>query len=125
VRYADTRKEAAEKLREMHRQHEQGVNLASERQTVGEYLDRWLEERVSQLAENTQQMYSMFIRVYLKPHLGSVQLAKLTMEHKFVLKTYDGTSKTSCDKPGFPTYGSTICDIVAQASCSLRACSQR
>jgi len=78
VRYADTRKEAAEKLREMQRQHEQGVNLGSERQTVGEYLDRWMEERVSQLAESTQENYGLYVRLYLKPHLGSVQLVKLT-----------------------------------------------
>lgn len=80
VRYARTRSEASEKLREMQRQHEDGINLA-ERQTVGEFLDWWLEDIEPRLARNTYQSYARMVRIYLKPHLGTIQLTKLTPGH--------------------------------------------
>ncbi|GAA2617194.1 site-specific integrase [Paractinoplanes durhamensis] len=48
--------------------------------TVGEYLLQWLESRRS-IAPGTKRAYDCHIRVHLVPHLGTVPLVKLRVEH--------------------------------------------
>ena len=44
--YGKTCKEVAEKLKVLLRDQQQGLPIATERQTVGQFLERWLEEKV-------------------------------------------------------------------------------
>ena len=80
--YGKTRKEVAEKLKVVLRDQQQGmVSRTTERQTVAQFLDRWLAEKVQ--AKNrpkTFHSYSQIVRLYIVPGLGKIQLAKLTTE---------------------------------------------
>src|SRR6476469_118398 len=81
VIYGKTRKEVADKLKAMHRDQAAGQAILTDRQTVGHYLDRWLETAVNpHRRAKTANSYEQLVRLYLKPHLGKVQLAKLTPE---------------------------------------------
>jgi integrase len=78
--YGKTRKEVQEKLRDLQRQQEQGVNLAGERMTVAQYLTIWLEQTVQGTCKaKTYESYGYISRVYLMPALGHIQLDKLTV----------------------------------------------
>jgi integrase len=82
VIYGKTRKEVADKLKALHRDQAAGQALVTDRQTLEYYLDRWLETAVNPHRRvKTANSYEQIVRLYLKPHLGKVQLAKLTPEH--------------------------------------------
>lgn len=80
--YGATRKEVAEKLRQLFNQQQQGINIDPERITVGEFLDRWLEQVIKpHRRPRTYSSYADTIRLHLKPRLGHHQLTKLTAIH--------------------------------------------
>jgi integrase len=76
--YGKTRKEASDKLREQKQAHEQGIDLTAEKQTVAQYLAHWLETGAMTWKPATHESYSFVCRVYINPHLGHIQLQKLT-----------------------------------------------
>jgi integrase len=81
VVYGKTRKEVAEKLKVLLRDQQQGVPVAVERQSVEQFLTRWLEEAAKPAVRpRTYDSYALVIRLYLVPALGRYQLAKLTPE---------------------------------------------
>jgi integrase len=49
--------------------------------TVGEYLDKWIELHANQLKPTTLSKYRSYLRLYLKPGLGSVKLQELKPSH--------------------------------------------
>lgn len=80
--YGDTRKEVAEKLKQLLNQQQQGVNIDPERLTVAEFLDRWLEQVIKpHRRPRTYSSYADTVRLYLKPRVGHHQLTKLTAIH--------------------------------------------
>lgn len=82
VRYAKTRKEAAQKLQELQQQQRSGVNLAAERQTVSEYLAYWHQHHVQQQqAGSTAERYEAIIRLHLAPAIGHIALSRLSAQH--------------------------------------------
>ncbi|MGH3501108.1 MAG: hypothetical protein ACRDQA_09490, partial [Nocardioidaceae bacterium] len=46
--------------------------------TVGEVIDRWLE--VATLEDSTRDRYDGMIRLYIRPHLGSLEVGKVDAE---------------------------------------------
>ena len=57
-------------------------DLGTRRQTVGAFLDRWLEDVVRPAkAPNTAATYADIVRLHLKPGLGRHELGKLTPQH--------------------------------------------
>lgn len=77
--YGKTRKEVAEKLKIVLREQQQGLPIATERQTVAQFLERWLEDQVK--AKNrpiTHESYSRIVRLHIVPTIGRIPLAKLT-----------------------------------------------
>jgi len=59
-----------------------GFPVSVERQTVGEFLDRWLEQSVkSSVRPLTHQQYSQHVRLYLGTGLGRHRLSKLSPQH--------------------------------------------
>jgi integrase len=77
--YGDTRREVQEQLTKALRDIQQGLPIASERQTVGDFLQRWLEESVKGKKEpKTYASYAQLIRLHLSPDLGRIVLAKLS-----------------------------------------------
>jgi integrase len=82
VVYGKTRKEAAQKLRELQRQVEAGVDLAADRQTVEQFLTAWLKQVVRIKCEpGTHTAYSNACKYYIIPHIGHIQLDKLKAQH--------------------------------------------
>lgn len=80
--YGKTQQEVLAKLRVAQQRAQEGVPVAPERQTVGKYLQRWIDECVepSELKLRTKQGYSDIVRLHLVPELGRVKLAKLTAQ---------------------------------------------
>lgn len=79
--YGHTRKEVAERLTQLLAEAQQGVPLDPTRQTIGDFLTRWLEDSVrGTLRPATYISYNGAIK-HILPTLGSVPLAKLTPQH--------------------------------------------
>jgi integrase len=79
--YGRTRREVAEKLAQALRDQQQGLLVPAKRQTVGEFLDSWLEARKPALRPKTHVSYAGIVAIHLKPAIGHHQLAKLTPQH--------------------------------------------
>ena len=52
--------------------------MLDERQTVAQFLDRWLEQKKGQLRPRTWATYEIAVRLHLVPGVGKVRLARLT-----------------------------------------------
>ena len=80
--YAQTQAEAKHKLEELKRAAELGMAMRSPRQTVGQFLQDWLENAAKpKLRPRTFAGYRTIVNHYLVPHLGRIQLTKLTPQH--------------------------------------------
>jgi integrase len=49
--------------------------------TVGQFLDNWIELHANQLKPTTLSKYRSYLRLYLKPGLGSIKLQELKPSH--------------------------------------------
>ncbi len=88
VIYGDTRREVAEKLKVLLRDQQQGLPVAVERQTVAQFLSRWLADlEGSNLAPKTLVSYEGTMRLHIVPTLGRYQLEKLGPQHVQALLT--------------------------------------
>jgi integrase len=80
--YGKTEREAIQKKRDLIRRHEDGRTLGTCTQTVAQFLERWLADVASQRAKpSTLKTYSTRVHCYLIPHLGRIQLSRLTTQH--------------------------------------------
>lgn len=77
-----TRKEAARALRELQRQPEDGVDLATGKVPLGDYLNQWIENSVkSSVRPKTYTGYRSVCESRIIPNLGKIKLANLTPAH--------------------------------------------
>lgn len=77
--YGRTQREIQEKLAAGLRSHRQGMPSTSDRLTVSQYLDSWLEETAKPTVRpRTFQSYSEIVRLHLNAELGRISLAKLS-----------------------------------------------
>jgi len=77
-----TRKEAERALRDRLSQIENGGFVTKSKETVEGFLDRWLESYAAIHTEpSTLQGYRAHTRLYVNPHLGTVQLQALRPAH--------------------------------------------
>jgi len=84
--YGKTRKEVQDKLRGALRDMDAGLDLAAGRQTVGQYLDRWLADVARpNVRSSTFESYAGHVRNHLTPAIGHLPLPKLTPQHVQVL----------------------------------------
>lgn len=72
-----TQAEVREKLEEAKQQLRSGTYVES-KETVGQYLGKWLKEKAPQLKERTADDYLYSLDKYVVPRIGRVRLAKLT-----------------------------------------------
>jgi len=80
--YGKTKGEVQQKIKALLAQQEQGVNLAAPRQTVAQFLAYWFEHHITRTAKpSTHRSYEQVMRLYLVPHIGHIQLDKLTPGH--------------------------------------------
>jgi integrase len=79
--YGKTRKDVQDQLTGALRSVQQGIPIISGRQTVGQFLDRWLNECAIQTTRpRTFEDYSVVVRKHISPALGHIPLVKLTPE---------------------------------------------
>jgi len=77
---------------------ESGLPVLDERQTVGQFLETWIEVTTSQIRESSWRRYGDYVRVHLVPGLGRVPLGRLTSQHIqlfYARKLKEGLSATT------------------------------
>jgi integrase len=83
---AKTKTEARRTLRQAMADADRGLMFDADNLKVGEYLDRWLSDSVSDTVKATTfERYEQITRLHLKPALGRVKLKALTPAHVRVL----------------------------------------
>lgn len=65
------------RLRELLAAYDKGLPLDTNKETLGNYLVRWLNTRSNDLAPHTLRGYEGCIRLYLVPHLGHIRVDQL------------------------------------------------
>src|SRR5438105_7275285 len=76
-----TRQVVAEKLNIALREAQQGLMAASQRLTVAQFLDQWMEQSAKpRLKATTFESYRHYINKHIKPALGTRPIAKLTAQ---------------------------------------------
>jgi integrase len=79
--YGDTRREVQDQLTKALVDIQKGLPIVHEKQTVSQYLARWLEDVVRRKTRpKTYQSYEQLIRLYITPSIGQVKLTKLTTQ---------------------------------------------
>ena len=80
--YGRTRHEVATRMAAALTDHEQGLLVTGKRQTLGQFLVRWLQDSVKPTVRpKTYTSYSQLLRIHILPALGAVPLAKLDPPH--------------------------------------------
>lgn len=80
--YGRTRRDVQHKLTAALRDVQQGILLPTGRQTVAQFLSRWLEDWAkSSVRPSTFDSYEALVRVHLIPSIGRIPLTNLTAEH--------------------------------------------
>ncbi len=80
--YGKTRQEVSEKLTKAMADRDGGFVFDAGKQTVGEYLVRWLPNSVrGTVRQRTYERYEGLVRVHLMPSIGCVKLKALTPDH--------------------------------------------
>jgi hypothetical protein len=88
--YGATRQEVQRKLTALRRDLEAGLPVVSERQTVGQFLQGWVESRKGEVRLDTWRRYECLCRVHLIPELGQVPLTRLTAQHVQAMEAQAG-----------------------------------
>jgi integrase len=77
--YGATRQEAQKKLTKALNDHNRGIPLPDDRQTVEAYLTAWLRDTVKPNRRPlTHRTYESIVNVHITPKLGKVRLSRLT-----------------------------------------------
>ena len=80
--YGATRAAVQEQLIAALRERDQGLLVAVERQTTGQFLDHWLEHSLKPNARpRSYESFETLIRLHIKPRIGAVALRKLGPQH--------------------------------------------
>jgi integrase len=80
--YAKDAKGVRIKQKEIERNMERGIPVFTERQTVQQFLERWLEDCVKPTkVPSTYKSYAGHVRHHFVPSLGRIQLTNLTAQH--------------------------------------------
>lgn len=79
---AKTKTELFKKLKAVRRRVDSGQPVTDGTQTVGAYLDWWIENVApSTIKPSTVNDYRFVLKRYVKPHVGHITLSKLTPQH--------------------------------------------
>jgi len=80
--YGGTRREVQDRMTVILRDQLRGIPAIGERQTLADFLERWLSDVVRpSVRPRTHTSYEQLVRLHLKPALGRLPLVKLTPEH--------------------------------------------
>src|SRR5215203_6391493 len=79
---AKTKTETEQKLRQAMTDADRGLTFDAGGLTLGDYLDRWLNDSVRDTVKDTTfERYEQIVRLHIKPALGRVKLKYLTPTH--------------------------------------------
>ncbi len=79
---AKTKTETEQKLRQAMTDADRGLTFDAGSLTLGNYLDRWLNDSVRDTVRDTTfERYEQIVRVHIKPALGRAKLKNLTPTH--------------------------------------------
>lgn len=93
--YRATAAEVQAALLKARADHAAGLPVAVERQTVGQFLMRWLEAVKPSIRPRTYQSYEILVRLHILPELGQVRLDKLSPQHVQVVLAHKSASGRS------------------------------
>ena len=79
--YGTTRQAVARKLNAALKARQDGLPVLGERQTVGQFLQSWLETTKAAVRPRTWIRYEQYVRLHAIPGIGRVALTKLTPQH--------------------------------------------
>lgn len=85
-------REAQKALNKVLVEIEEGSFVEPSKETLGAFLDSWLEGKKMNLKESSYMLYERFIHTYIIPHLGNVKLDKLKPTH--IQKLYSSMAET-------------------------------
>lgn len=78
--YGQTQSEVREKVDLLKQQAKLNRKAIVDKDSLAAYLDRWLEDDVKALkAAKTYEEYESAVRLYVRPHIGHIKLAKLNL----------------------------------------------
>src|SRR6185295_10333282 len=96
--YGKTREDVQKSLTKALHDHQQGLPVAMPRQTVKQFLERWLEDCVKPTVRPaTYVSYEQQVRVHIAPALGHHQLTKLGPQH---IQAYMNEKAKPVPQPG-------------------------
>jgi len=75
------RDEVARRQRAALKSQDDGLPIVTERQTVAQFMQRWLVASSPSLRERTWERYEQYVRLHIIPVLGKVSLTALTPVH--------------------------------------------
>jgi integrase len=78
---AKSRPDVVKQLNAALKKRDDGLPIVTERQTVAQFLQRWLAGAKPSLRERTWVRYEQYVRLHIVPTLGKVALTKLSPEH--------------------------------------------
>lgn len=100
--YGKTEREAREKKNRAIRDYEAGLLRDSEKLTVNQYLDRWLEDTArDRVRPSTLMAYTSHIEIHIKPAMKGIRLRELNAEQVNRLLSgivRDGKSPTTANR---------------------------
>lgn len=79
--YGKTRAAVGVKLNTALKSRQDGMPMANERETVANFLAKWLEASASQLRPRTHLRYEQLLRLHAVPQLGKLRIARVAPQH--------------------------------------------
>ncbi len=112
--YGKTRAEANRKLQQALRTRSDGLTVQTREQTVGQYLEHWLEHAVApNVRPRTLESYQLVCRTHLIPSLGRHKLSALNAQHIAAYMTHKQTAGRQ--RSGRPSPVKTVVESKAPA----------
>ena len=109
IRGFRTQKAAQNELTKVLRSIDEGTYAESSKQTVAEYLERWLGTVKPNLEAKTFERYKEIVDLNINPRLGAIQLTKLQPVHIAEFYVWSATSGNKRNKTGLS--GRTVLHI--------------
>lgn len=77
----NTKKEAEAALAKLIADIERGLYTETSKTSFGSYLENWLQDKRANIRKSTFRSYEWLVKKHIIPHIGRVELAKLTPAH--------------------------------------------
>ena len=79
--YGKTRKAVFERLQAILADIKKDEYVKPEKVTCDEWFDDWLDKYILNTRESTKAQYELYLRLYVRPHIGIMKIQKVTKTH--------------------------------------------